>query len=53
MKGKVAWRITFGVSTPLFLPLEKDAANATINKSIFLWREPQTNTRQKQWSDHN
>jgi hypothetical protein len=35
----------------LFLPLENDAVNATINKPIFLWREPQTNTRQKQWSD--
>jgi hypothetical protein len=37
--------------TPLFLPLEKDAAEAAINKLIFLRLEPQINTRQKQWSD--
>jgi len=46
-------RITFSVSTPLFLPLKEDAAEAAINKSILSRLEPQTNSRQKQWSDHN
>jgi hypothetical protein len=31
----------------------KDAAEAAINKSILSRLEPQTNSRQKQWSDHN
>jgi hypothetical protein len=28
------WRITFSVSTPLFLPLEKDAAKGAMNDLI-------------------
>jgi len=48
-----AWQLTFSVSTPLFLPLQNDAAEAAINKPIFLRLEPRTNSRQKQWSDHN
>jgi hypothetical protein len=43
----------FSVSTPLFLALRNDAAEAAINKRIFLRLEPHTNSRQKQWSDHN
>jgi len=46
-----ALQLTSSVSTPLFLPLEKDEAEAAINKLIFLRLEPQINTWQKQWSD--
>jgi hypothetical protein len=46
-----ACRLTFGVSTPLFLPLRNDVPDAAIKRPIPLRRKAQTNTRQKQWSD--
>jgi hypothetical protein len=49
----MAFRLTYAATPPLFLPLQKDAAEAAINKPISLRLEPQTNMRQKQWNEYN